>query len=119
MYKIVVCGGRDFCDYELMSQKLDLFFSNMDKAQITIVSGCAKGADSFAIVYAEQHGYQILRMPADWNKFGKSAGYRRNEAMAKIATHIVAFHDDKSSGTKHMINLAIERQLPLKVVHYN
>jgi hypothetical protein len=41
--------------------------------------------------------------PADWNKFGKSAGHVRNQAMADYADILLAFWDGKSTGTKSMI----------------
>lgn len=55
-------------------------------------------------------------MPADWNKYGKSAGYKRNEQMAIYADACLAFWDGKSKGTKHMIGLAKRHNLRLKVV---
>lgn len=64
-----------------------------------------KGADTLGERYAEEKNIEIVKMPADWDKFGKSAGYRRNESMAKIATHCICFWDGKSVGTKHMIDL--------------
>ena len=57
-------------------------------------------------------------MPADWNKHGKSAGYRRNEEMAKVADACICFWDGVSKGTMHMINLAKEYGLETEVIEY-
>jgi hypothetical protein len=45
-------------------------------------------------------------MAADWDTYGKSAGYRRNADMAKYSDAVVCFWDGVSKGTKHMIDLA-------------
>ena len=57
-------------------------------------------------------------MPADWNKYGKRAGYLRNADMAKEAHALIAFWDGKSKGTNHMIQLAKQNYLTIKVVLY-
>jgi glycerophosphoryl diester phosphodiesterase len=54
--------------------------------------------------------------PAEWDKYGKSAGYRRNEQMAQYAEVLVAFWDYNSPGTRHMINLAKQYNLEVHVI---
>ena len=56
--------------------------------------------------------------PANWNKFGKSAGFRRNEQMAEVADALIAFWDGKSHGTKHMIEIMENKKLLVKVINY-
>ena len=48
---------------------------------IEIVQGGANGADKFAEIYANNHGYACKLFKADWDNYGKSAGYRRNSDM--------------------------------------
>ena len=57
--------------------------------------------------------------PAQWDKYGKRAGYRRNEQMAEVADGLIAFWDGQSKGTKHMIDIMTEKNLPTKVVRYD
>lgn len=63
-------------------------------------------------------------MAANWDLYGKSAGYRRNEDMAKYAKEdtnigvLIAFWDRVSKGTKHMIDLANKYRLRVFVVNY-
>ena len=114
--KVIVAGGRDYDDYQLMENRLDYLLQN--EASITIVSGTAKGADKLGERYANQKGFDIIEMPADWDKFGKSAGYRRNEEMAKIADAAVIFWDGESRGSKHMIDLSHKYNLKVRVVKY-
>lgn len=116
VFKVIVAGGRDFDDYELLKNKLDILLQN--KTEVTIVSGAARGADKLGERYAKERGYAISSYPAKWNKYGNSAGYVRNREMAKFGDALVAFWDGKSKGTRHMINLAKEEALMIRVIHY-
>jgi len=87
--------------------------------EITIISGGARGADSQGEVYAHEFHYALERYPANWDLYGNSAGYRRNEEMARIATHLVAFWDGKSKGTRHMIDLAVEADREVRVFDFD
>lgn len=116
--KIIVAGGRDFTDYDLMREKLDHYFQNHAQ-NIEIVCGEALGADSLGKFYAQRKGYNILSYPADWKKYGKSAGIRRNKEMAKVADGLVAFWDGKSRGTANMIEEMQKLHKPFKIVYYN
>ena len=115
MKKIIVAGSRNFNDYDLLKEKLDFFFSKLTPV---IVCGEARGADSLGRKYAEENNLEILSFPADWNKYGKSAGYRRNEQMAEVADYLVAFWDGKSSGTKHMIDTMKKMGKDVRIVKY-
>lgn len=116
--RLIIAGGREFNDYELLKEKLGhLLINNTD--DVEIVSGKARGADSLGEKYAKEKGYLIKEFPADWNKHGKAAGYLRNKEMAEYATHCVCFWDGESKGTKHMIDLANKMGLELRIIKYN
>jgi len=74
-----------------------------------VVSGTAAGVDKGGELYAEQHDITITRMPADWDHHGRSAGYIRNKEMANHADALIALWDGKSSGTRHMIEIASKK----------
>ena len=112
--KLIIAGSRTFGDYKLLSEHLDDICARFDITEI--VSGTAAGADSLGELYARDHNIPVTRFPADWNKYGKSAGYRRNEQMAKFADACICFSVDNSKGTEHMINLAKQYRLRLRVV---
>ncbi|GAA4879349.1 hypothetical protein GCM10023310_69380 [Paenibacillus vulneris] len=116
MFKVIVAGSRSFNDYELLKEKLDALL--MNKTDIIIVSGAARGADKLGERYAHEKGYSVSSHPADWDQYGKSAGYIRNEEMAKESDALVAFWDGISRGTKHMIDLANKHGLMVRVVRY-
>lgn len=114
--KVIVAGGRDFNDYKLLLEKLDYYLERLPDIQI--VSGMARGADALGARYAKERGYPLKEFPADWDNLGKRAGYVRNQQMSEYSTHLVAFWDGKSRGTKHMIDIAKGVGLKVRVVKY-
>lgn len=121
MIKVIIAGTRDFDNYELLKQKMDKILAGKvrNNEEIIIISGTARGADKLGERYAREKGYKIERYPANWDKYGKRAGYIRNEQMAKVADACVCFWDEQSKGTKHMIDLANQYKLALRVINYN
>ena len=118
MFKVIVAGGRDFNDYELLRNKLDFLLQDKEKSAVEIVSGTANGADKLGERYAFANSIQVKCFPANWEAFGRSAGYKRNKQMAEYADALVAFWDGKSKGTEHMINLAEEYNLQIRVIEF-
>ena len=117
--KLIIAGGRNFRDYAYMKQECDFMLSNLINTHaIEIVSGGAQGADNLGQEYARENGFKLTIMKADWNKYGKSAGYIRNQEMADYASHVIAFWDGASRGTKHMIDIAGKDGLKCRVVEY-
>ncbi len=75
----LIVGSRSFSDYELFVAKCDLLLRNW--GSVVIVSGGARGADALAKRYAVDRGYCYMEFPADWDTYGRRAGYIRNRAM--------------------------------------
>jgi hypothetical protein len=116
--KLIIAGGREFTNYNMLKDRVDKIISNIEVD--LIISGGARGADTLAIEYAKERKLPWHVEEADWTKYGKSAGYIRNEVMAKMATHLVAFWSGvkERSGTYHMIQLAEKYKLKIRVVRY-
>lgn len=114
--RVIIAGGRDFRDYPTLCKVCDHVLSKSD--DIEIISGTANGADSLGEKYAKERGYTLKQFPADWDEFGKAAGYIRNDEMAKYGDALIAFWDGKSKGTGHMIDLAKKRNLKVKIQKY-
>lgn len=117
MFKVIVAGGRDFNNYRGLAASLDHLLKNVID-DIEIVCGMARGADRLGEQYAKERGYRIRYMPADWDTYGRSAGYKRNVQMAEYADALVAFWDGASSGTRHMIKTAQEKGLEVRIKRY-
>ena len=118
MLKVIVAGSRDFKDSKEIFCRLNYLFQHYKPEDIEIVSGTARGVDQIGEQFAKKRGMKIKRFPADWAKYGKSAGPIRNEQMAKYATHCVCFHRGKSLGTANMIQLAEQYKLETRVYRY-
>ena len=116
MFRVIVAGSRSFTDFSYANHVLQRAFVNRKPS--SIVCGMASGADSIGLRWAQLNQIPVDKFPAEWQKFGKSAGYKRNVQMAENAEALVAFWDGESSGTKHMINIALEHGLPIILVNY-
>ena len=118
MNKIIIAGGRDFNDYELLKKEASEFLFEIENGEaIQIVSGGAKGVDSMGETFAKEYNLDLILFPADWKKFGRAAGPKRNAQMAEYATHLLSFWNGESKGTKSMISLAKKNKLEVKVVY--
>ena len=113
--KVIIAGSRNFNDYNLLVEKCNSILTNISD-NIEIVSGTAIGADQLGERYGKEKGYNIKQFPANWDEFGKKAGYIRNEQMAMYADALIAFWDGESKGTKHMIDLGKKRGLKIRIV---
>ena len=120
MIKVIIAGTRDFNDYDFLKKNVDYFLQgiNPNNEEIEIVSGNARGADKLGERYAKEHNLPVKLFPANWDKYGKRAGYLRNQEMANYADVLIAFWDEKSKGTKHMIDIAKKQDLTVIVVGY-
>jgi methionine aminopeptidase len=115
--KIIIAGGRNFTNYKKLCQICDQLLQ--DQTNIEIVSGAYyKGADKLGEQYAKERGYKITQFPANWKRYGKAAGAKRNQQMANYADVLIAFWDGKSRGTKHMIDLAKSNHLKVNIYYY-
>lgn len=116
-FRVIIAGCRDFTDYNLLCQICDHMLSEKVKThKVIVVSGHATGADALGEKYAKERGFILETYPAEWTKYGKQAGPKRNLRMAEVSNALVAFWDGKSRGTKNMIDLANMKGIPVKVV---
>ena len=116
--RVIVTGSRCFNDFGFLKQELDKLFNENKEfvgKEIKIISGVALGTDALAIDYANKHKLTKILFPANWKRYPRIAGFLRNEDMLSVATHLVAFWDGKSSGTRHMIEIAKGKGIPVWV----
>ena len=105
--KIIIAGGRNYSFTKIDYRKLALFAQQHNITEV--VSGCANGADTYGQLWASNRGIQVKQFPADWEKYGKGAGFIRNLEMADYADALIAFAG--GSGTEHMVKEARRRKL--------
>jgi YspA, cpYpsA-related SLOG family len=97
--KLIIAGARTFTDSQLLCQTLA-----PERHRLTeVIHGGARGADQLGFRWALKHHIRSRCFAADWERFGKSAGVRRNHQMAQAGDVLVAFHGNNNPGTAHMI----------------
>lgn len=116
MIKLAIVGSRTFNDYELLKNEILRYFNPEDID--CIVSGGARGADAIGEQFADEFQIPKVIYKAEWDKYGKRAGFIRNEYIIKDCTHCIAFWDGESHGTKHGIELCQEMNKPYKVINF-
>ena len=112
--KLIVAGSREFNNYDLLKKSIQENFQRWEVEEI--VSGTARGADTLGEQFAKEYNIPVKQFPANWDLYGKSAGYRRNAEMASYADALIAFWNGESKGTMHMINLAKEKNLKVVII---
>lgn len=115
---VAIVGSRDFNDYEAAEKYIDEVCQDDFISIGKVISGGAKGADSIAEEYARRHGIETMIFKPDWEKYGKSAGFRRNVDIIDACDICIAFWDGKSKGTKHDIDLCKSKGKILYVYRY-
>lgn len=100
--KLGIVGSRGFNDKEFFDSKVKLCIEHYGITEI--VSGGAIGADNFAEEFAFEHNLKLTVHKAEWDKYGLSAGFKRNKDIWKDSDIIIAFWDGISKGTKHTID---------------
>ncbi len=118
--KLVVAGGRKFNDKARVFRLLNKIHA--EHPDLEIVSGLAKGPDTFGKEWAEANGVKCYEFPAKWKVngvFDRSAGYKRNREMAEFSDAVLLFWDGVSKGTGHMRDLGLEFNLPVAIAYYD
>jgi Domain of unknown function (DUF4326)/YspA, cpYpsA-related SLOG family len=112
---LIIAGSRTFTDYQHLCQVLA-----PDRHRIAqVITGGARGADQLGYRWAWKHAVRHQLFRAEWARFGKSAGKRRNHQMAQAGDVLVACWDGQSPGTAHMIRCMEQRGKPVAVVSVN
>jgi len=115
--KVAIVGSRNWPNFQQVRDYVMVL-----PAGTEVVSGGAPGVDAAAEGAARYRWYRCKDVPqptvfrADWSRFGRSAGPRRNAQMVEYADRVVAFWDGKSPGTKHTIGLAKKAGKPVEII---
>lgn len=117
MNKIAVIGSRGFSDFDFFREKLELIVSNL-KGNIEYVSGgCKSGGDVLIAHYCKENNFKLTEYFPDWESLGKKAGIIRNQLIINDCTHLIAFWDGKSKGTKSSIDMCKKQDKPIRIVY--
>lgn len=114
--KLIIAGSREI-DHRVKVERIINGVVEEHELEVTeVVCGGARGVDTIGMFWARKRKIPVKYFRAEWNKYGKRAGYKRNEQMAEYADALVAIWDGESRGTKHMIDLAEDYGLLCVVV---
>lgn len=101
--KVLVCGGRNYRDAERVNETLDRL--HRDTPISHVITGGATGADSLGEWWAFKTGVQSVVCRANWDRYGNSAGARRNVNMLALGPDLVVAFPG-GNGTAHMVRIA-------------
>ena len=116
MKTILICGSRVYTNRLRVQLEIE---KERAKHPIRIVSGGARGADTFAEETADQLHLPKVIYHAEWAKYGKAAGHIRNAFMLERepVDEVWAFTEnlENSRGTKNMVKLAKKKKIPVRL----
>lgn len=115
--KTIIAGSRDFVDFDYFRGYMATIPPWVEITEV--VSGGAAGADTLAIEWAKLYSKPCKIFNADWERLGRRAGPIRNAEMSVYADGLIAFWNSESRGTKHMIDLMIDKGAWTYVIHTN
>ncbi len=121
--KLIIAGSRTFNNYPTLKKHIFDLFNELELSQkeikeVEIISGTARGADQLGELFAEENNLLLHSFPADWDKYGKAAGFIRNKQMGNFADRLIAFWDGKSRGTFHMIEYMWHLNKPTHIIKF-
>jgi hypothetical protein len=110
--KVAIVGSREYPNLS----KVRAYIQN-PPINTVIVSGGARGVDKCAEKVATSIGLKTEIYLADWYRYGKAAGMKRNQQIVEASDRVVAFWDRESRGTKNSIDTDKKLGKEVTVIH--
>ncbi len=121
--KLIIAGSRSLHNLE---HAVDLNYILQDLELNTLITevvsgGCTKGPDKWAKDFilrenkycSKEDVIQYTQFNADWDRYGRSAGPKRNAQMAKYGDALLLIWDGKSKGSLSMKNEILKLNKPI------
>jgi hypothetical protein len=102
--RVLICGGRKFDDIALLYKTMNLIDARRDIT--TVIDGGAKGADNLGRQWGLSRGKNSQTYNANWSKYGRSAGPKRNTQMLVEGKPDLVVAFSGGFGTANMIKQA-------------
>jgi hypothetical protein len=114
-FRLLVTGSRTWHDLPAIERALAAILARHPEGVLLVHGACPRGADAIAAAYAARTpGYQAEAHPADWRRYGRAAGYRRNAEMIALgADGCAAFIRGGSPGSTSAVRLARRAGIPV------
>lgn len=108
--RIAVVGSRNFSNADIVTA----FVRSLTSTSV-VISGGARGADTWAEDAAKQNSLQTEICHVDWVRLGRRAGPIRNAEIVAATDQVVAFWNGKNRGTLNTILSARAAGLPILI----
>lgn len=114
--RLLITGSRDWDNIQVITDTM-VVLKRIYGTDVLLVSGaCPAGADRMCEDYAIHLGWLVERHPADWDRYGKSAGPIRNQEMVDLGADVcLAFIKNNSRGATMTANLAMDAGIETKI----
>jgi len=113
--KVIIAGSRTITDRKLVEVAIKASGFTITE----VVCGMARGVDTVGFNWAKDNNIPVKEFPANWNKYGRSAGPIRNKEMADYAEALIAVMVPGSRGTKNMVETATKLGLKVHLMKIN
>lgn len=120
---LIVTGCRNFTDHGFVFEQLDKYKT---KGLEMVYVGDASGVDYYTEQWCKVNDIPHKVYQAEWYKFGKSAGPRRNQKMLEAAINEAFFDckilrglaiwDYQSSGTSDCIRRMYKNSISVEII---
>lgn len=113
--RVLVCGSREWTDTVAINTILDACHAEAScwNDELVVIQGGARGADTIAATWCTDSKVQFEQYGAQWDKYGKAAGFIRNKRMLEEGKPDVVWAFGYGKGTDMMVNLAKDAGLPV------
>ena len=109
---VLVCGGRKFGGWTAVQRVLDRISPDI------IIHGAARGADSMAGRYARENNIPCRDFPAEWQRYGRSAGHRRNQQMLDEGKPDLVVAFPGGTGTQNMVKISRQQGFEVNIIDH-
>lgn len=123
MVNIIVKGGAYFDDYDLFRSEMDKVISQYETTDgLRIVSGSNRRVENLARMYCEEKHIPIVEYIANWNEYGKRAGYYRDMEIfsntSNISSLVIIFYDKlgKTKAMNNFIHQALKYSYDIRII---
>lgn len=124
--RLLITGSREWTDWETIRDAFAELHHHFGTRVVLVSGHCLprrefwdgdrplKSADAICEYWALLYGWEVERHPAEWNRYGKGAGRRRNAQMVALGAHrCLAFILDGSSGSTDCAAKAEMAKIPV------
>ena len=114
--RVLVCGGRKYHGQARVNEVLDAL--HKERPITLLIHGGANGADKLGAKWAVSRGVAPKMYAADWDKYGRPAGHRRNAIMLHESQPDLVVAFPGGPGTAGMVRLACRAGVEVRIIDH-